>query len=72
MTVLYSARTSADVFDEGMMAWWAAKHRRSNFHAVYIAGSPDFVNACEKRVSELGAPPNRIFVERYTPQTAPS
>jgi CDP-4-dehydro-6-deoxyglucose reductase, E3 len=104
VTVLYSARTSADVFDEGMMAWWAAKHRRFNFHvtytgeappaearftgripemleqvhsdlsghAVYIAGSPDFVNACEKRVSELGAPPNRIFVERYTPQTAPS
>ena len=103
VTLLYSARTAADVFDEGLMAWWTAKHRRFNFrvtytgddppvdakytgrvpdmlgevagdlsgHSLYIAGSPDFVDACVDAARALGAVDERIFVERYTPQSPP-
>ena len=100
VTLLYSARSAADVFDEGLMAWWTAKHRRFDFrvtftgadppeharftgripdmlrelrsdlsgHAVYIAGSPEFVDGCIVAAAELGARAERIFVERYHPQ----
>jgi CDP-4-dehydro-6-deoxyglucose reductase, E3 len=102
VTLLYSARTHADVFDEGLMAWWTAKHRRFDFrvtytgdapdgatlqgripavldqvardlsgHAVYIAGNPDFVDACVAAARALGAADERIFVERYHPQSPP-
>jgi CDP-4-dehydro-6-deoxyglucose reductase len=103
VTLLYSARTADDVFDEGLMAWWTAKHRRFNFrvtytgddppegarftgrvpamlgevaadlsgHSLYIAGSPDFVDSCVDAARELGAVDERIFVERYTPQSPP-
>jgi CDP-4-dehydro-6-deoxyglucose reductase len=102
VTLLYSARTPADVFDEGLMAWWTAKHRRFDFrvaytgdapegaklrgripnvldqvardlsgHAVYIAGNPDFVDACAVAARSLGAVDERIFVERYHPQSPP-
>jgi len=103
VTLLYSARTAEDVFDEGLMAWWTAKHRRFNFrvtytgekppddarftgrvpdmlgelstdlsgHSLYIAGSPDFVDACVDAARALGASDERIFVERYTPQSPP-
>lgn len=101
VTLLYSARTPADVFDEGLMAWWTAKHRRFDFrvtytgddppegarftgripdmladlkqdlggHAIYIAGSPEFVDACVAACRRSGAADERIFVERYTPQS---
>ncbi|HSJ91631.1 MAG TPA: 2Fe-2S iron-sulfur cluster-binding protein [Ilumatobacter sp.] len=101
VTLLYSARTKADVFDEGLMAWWTAKHRRFDFrvtytgddppegarftgripemldrvqpdlsgHAVYIAGSPEFVDACIIAAKALGAAGERIFVEKYHPQS---
>lgn len=100
VTLLYSARSPADVFDEGLMAWWTAKHRRFDFrvtytgdppdgarftgripdmldqvasdlsgHSVYIAGSPEFVDACVEAARELGAVDERIFVERYHPQS---
>ncbi len=101
VTLLYSARSEADVFDEGLIAWWTAKHRRFDFrvtytgddvpadarfrgripdmldqvsddlsgHAVYIAGSPDFVDACADASRALGATEERIFVERYHPQS---
>ncbi len=101
VTLLYSARTADDVFDEGLMAWWTAKHRRFDFrvtytgddppdgarftgripdvlpdvvrnvadHSVYIAGSPDFVDACADAVRALGATDEQIFVERYHPQS---
>jgi CDP-4-dehydro-6-deoxyglucose reductase len=39
VTILYSARTADDVFDEGLMAWWAAKHRRFRFIVSYT-GDP--------------------------------
>lgn len=101
VTLLYSARSGADVFDEGLMAWWTAKHRRFDFlvtytggeppegarftgripdvlgqvrsdlsgHAVYIAGSPEFVDACIDAARALGAAEERIFVEKYHPQS---
>lgn len=31
VTLLFSARTDEDVFDEGLMAWWARRHRRFEF-----------------------------------------
>ncbi len=102
VTLLYSARTHDDVFDEGLMAWWTAKHRRFDFrvtytgddppeaatftgripdmlgslrqdlsgHSIYIAGSPDFVDACAAAARALGATEQHIFVERYHPQSA--
>lgn len=103
VTILYSARHEADVFDEGLVAWWTAKHRRFDFHvtytgdnpphgarhtgriptmldrvegdlsghAVYIAGSPDFVEACAHAARALGAVDERIFIEKYHPQSPP-
>lgn len=35
VTIVYSARSPADVFDEGLMAWWTAKHRRFRFVVTY-------------------------------------
>jgi CDP-4-dehydro-6-deoxyglucose reductase len=99
--VLYSARHDSDVFDEGLVAWWTAKHRRFDFvvtytgddppddakhtgrvpdmladvqgdlsrHAVYIAGSPEFVDACIEATRALGAADERVFVEKYHPQS---
>ena len=31
VTLLFSAQTEADVYCRGMMAWWAARHRRFKF-----------------------------------------
>lgn len=102
VTVLFSARSEADVFDEGLIAWWTAKHRRFDFrvtytgddppaharltgripdilgevtadlsgHAVYVAGSPEFVESCVDAVRSLGAGDQRIFVEKYHPQSS--
>jgi CDP-4-dehydro-6-deoxyglucose reductase len=101
VTLLYSARSAEDVFDEGLMAWWTARHRRFDFritytgadppegarftgripdvlgdvvrdvsdHSVYIAGNPEFVDACADAVRALGAADEQIFVERYHPQS---
>lgn len=101
VTLLYSARTHDDVFDEGLMAWWRAKHRRFEFrvtytgedppdgakftgripdmlndafadlsgHSIFIAGSPDFVDASAEAARLLGAASEQIFVERYHPQS---
>lgn len=30
--LIFSARTFEDVYGEGMMAWWRAKHRKFNYH----------------------------------------
>lgn len=40
VTLLYSARTPDDVFDEGLMAWWTAKHRRFDFRVTYTGDDP--------------------------------
>ncbi|MCP3988703.1 MAG: ferredoxin, partial [Actinomycetia bacterium] len=103
VTLLYSARSADDVFDQGLMAWWRAKHRRFDFlvtytgpdpvdgaqftgriptmldqvaadlsaHSVYVAGSPQFVDACSQAAMALGAKSDRIHVERYHPQSPP-
>lgn len=41
VTILYSARTEADVFDQGLMTWWAAKHRRFTSLVAYTGEAPD-------------------------------
>ena len=35
--------------------------------SVFIAGTPDFVTDCATAAAALGAAPDRLFVERYTP-----
>lgn len=101
VTILYSARSADDVFDQGLVSWWTAKHRRFNFlttftgepppnakltgrvptvlpelmpdlsgHGVYIAGNPDFVDACRAAALSLGALEERLHVEAYHPQSA--
>ena len=37
-------------------------------HSIYIAGSPDFVDASIAAAQALGATDEQIFVERYHPQ----
>ena len=91
VTLLYSARSPADVFDEGLMAWWTAKHRRFDFRvtytgdhppdgakftgripdvlgdvvsdvagsAIYIAGSPEFVDGCVDACASAARPSRR-------------
>jgi len=41
VTILFSARTASDVFDEGLVSWWKAKHRRFNFITTYTGDPPD-------------------------------
>ncbi len=98
-TLIFSARTEADVFDQGLFAWWSRKHRTFRHivtytgaeppataeftgriptmldkvfttlekHSIFIAGNPDFVEACKARVIELGAKPEFVHVEGYFP-----
>ena len=40
-------------------------------HAIYIAGSPEFVDECIVAARALGAADERIFVEKYHPQSPP-
>jgi len=35
VTLLFSARTRADVYDEGLMAYWEARHRNFDFKVSY-------------------------------------
>jgi CDP-4-dehydro-6-deoxyglucose reductase len=101
VTILCSARTETDVFDQGLIAWWTAKHRKFRFlttftgtppvgaeltgripdvlasvtpdlsgHNVYIAGSPDFAEACRAAAVSLGAHDERVHLEAYHPQAA--
>jgi CDP-4-dehydro-6-deoxyglucose reductase len=38
-------------------------------HSIFIAGSPDFVDASADAARSLGATDEQIFVERYHPQS---
>ena len=38
-------------------------------HSIFIAGSPDFVDASAEAARLLGATSEQIFVERYHPQS---
>lgn len=40
VTIVYSARNSDDVFDQGLIAWWTAKHRRFTFIPTYTGSAP--------------------------------
>ncbi|MEM9042826.1 MAG: FAD-binding oxidoreductase, partial [Actinomycetota bacterium] len=40
VTIVYSARTESDVFDQGLIAWWTAKHRRFDFRVTYTGDDP--------------------------------
>lgn len=35
VTILFSASSEADVFDQGLVSWWTAKHRRFTFLVTY-------------------------------------
>lgn len=41
VTLLFSARTRADVFGRGMMAWWRAKHRNFDYKISLTRESAD-------------------------------
>ncbi|MFW2381065.1 MAG: 2Fe-2S iron-sulfur cluster-binding protein [Acidimicrobiales bacterium] len=41
VTIVYSARTPDDVFDQGLIAWWTAKHRRFSFLPTYTGSAPE-------------------------------
>lgn len=99
--ILVSARTRADVYGLGMLAWWRTKHRNFDYrvtltreqaegylhgridavlptltpdlsrHTVFIAGSPEFVEAGQRLVQALGAPPTAIHSEGFYAQQAP-
>ena len=40
VTIVYSARTESDVLDQGLIAWWTAKHRRFDFRVTYTGDDP--------------------------------
>ncbi len=100
VTILFSARTRADVYDLGLMEYWQEKYRNFKFlytltreksdgfqgripdilaevvpdlsrHSVFIAGSPDFVDACVAKTKALGASPALIHTEGYFGQHKP-
>ena len=98
VTILFSARRRAELYAEGLMAWWQANHPRFRYlatltreadgeglhgripailpelfpdlsgHSLFIAGSPDFAEDCAAAAHALGAPAERIHVERYVAQ----
>lgn len=49
VTLVYSARTKDDVFSEGLMAYWTAKHRRFNFKVTYTGAEPDIPEGASLR-----------------------
>lgn len=93
--LIFSARTEADVYGRGMMAWWRTKHRNFDYkitltreqrdgylqghidailpglypdlsaHSIFIAGSPEFVDACVVAVKALGAQDELIHKEGF-------
>lgn len=101
VALVFSARTRADLYDEGLMAYWQMKHRNFRFvptltreqaqgmqhgrvpeilptlfpnlsaHSVFVAGSPDFVDACVAAAKALGACDERIHTEGFFSQETP-
>lgn len=93
--LIFSARTAADVYGLGMMAWWRTKHRNFDYkitltreqregylqgridailpglysdlsrHSIFIAGSPEFVDACVVAARALGAHDELIHKEGF-------
>jgi len=100
--LLFSARTRADVYATGQLAYWQSRYRNFRFtptltreqaadfehgripdllprmfpdlgaHSVFIAGQPEFVDACLEAVAALGAPKARVHTEGFFPQLQPA
>ncbi|MBV6273481.1 2Fe-2S iron-sulfur cluster binding domain-containing protein [Alcaligenaceae bacterium CGII-47] len=96
--LVFSARTAEDVYSQGIMAWWRAKHRNFDYkitltreeregylhgridtllpslypdlsqHSLFIAGSPEFVDACVAAAKALGAQDELIHKEGFFQQ----
>lgn len=101
VTLIFSARTEADLYDKGLMSYWEAKHRNFNYkptlthesnsaylnglvpevlpqtfkdlsqHSIFVAGSPNFVEACIDAIKKLGGQESKIFTEGYFDQAQP-
>lgn len=101
VALVFSACTRADLYDEGLMAYWQMKHRNFRFvptltrwqapgmqhgrvpeilptlfpdlsaHSVFVAGSPDFVDACVAAAKAAGACDERIHTEGFFSQKLP-
>ena len=100
VTLLFSARGAGDLYDQGRLALWQARHRNFKFvrtltreqgdaptgrvpdilpamfpdlsrHSVFIAGSPDFVDACLEAVKRLGAQEHLLHTEGFFQQQSP-
>ena len=97
-TVLFSARTREDLYEEGLFRYLESKFRNFDYqytltgeknpdglegripdileerfpklseYSVYIAGNPDFVDACAERVKQLGVPEEFVYTEGYVDQ----
>lgn len=96
--LIFSARTQEDVYSQGIMAWWRAKHRNFDYkitltreeregylhgridtllptlypdlsqHSLFVAGSPEFVEACVTAAKALGAQDELIHKEGFFAQ----
>jgi CDP-4-dehydro-6-deoxyglucose reductase len=100
-TILFSARTKKDLYEEGLFAYLQAKFRNFKFDytltreknpdghegripeilpklypdlsntSLYIAGNPEFVDACVAKAKELGAKEELIYTEGFVEQFVP-
>ena len=96
--LVFSAKTVEDVYGQGIMAWWRAKHRNFDYkvtltreeregylhgridallprmypdlskHSLFIAGSPEFVDACVITAKALGAQDEMVHKEGFFEQ----
>lgn len=96
--LIFSARAQEDVYSQGIMAWWRAKHRNFDYkitltreeregylhgridtllptlypdlsqHSLFVAGSPEFVEACVAAAKALGAQDELIHKEGFFAQ----
>ncbi len=98
VTLVYSARERADIYDIGLMRYWEHKHPNFRYvptltreqadgvlhgripavlpslfpdlsaSSVFVAGTPDFVDACVAAAKKLGAQPSLIHTEGFFEQ----
>lgn len=98
VTLLFSAKTRQDVYQQGLLSYWQSKYRNFRFrpsltqesapgmlsgripdqlaklfpdlsnYTIFVAGSPEFVNACVDAAKARGAKPEMIHTEGYFSQ----
>ena len=98
VSLMFSARTKADLYDSGLMGYWQSMYRNFRYvptltresapgmkqgrvpdllpelypdlsnYSVFVAGSPEFTDACVAKAKELGAKPELIQSEGYVAQ----